>query len=251
MDLLESDPKIDINHWYYYSKFKVSLKILNAAAAWPSNSIKNYILVDVGAGSGIFIKAFFSAFSVPDKKAYAIDKYYKKEELGNFDNIIFCKKLPKGINPSYFFFMDILEHVDDDVDFLKRYVELAPPGSIFLFTVPAFKWLWSEHDLFLKHKKRYSLKELEKTISTADLVVLKAHYFYAIIFPLAFLKRKIVEPLFKGFGILPEQGIKPSNNLFNGLLKTILKVEILISSLNRFFGLTCIAVAKKVENTDE
>ena len=248
MDLLESTTKIDLNNWYYHSKFKIALKMLASLEAWPSNSATNNILVDIGSGSGVFTKAFYNAFKVPEKKAYAIDKHYKKENLGIHDGVYFCKKLPDGVEPSYLFLMDILEHVENDIDFLKKWVEIASPNSIFLFTVPAFKCLWSDHDLFLKHKKRYSLKELENVISEAGMIVLKARYFYASIFPFVFFKRKIVEPLCKMFGFLFKQGIKPSNNLNNFFLKAILNIEILIGNLNRFFGLSCIVIAKKSKN---
>ena len=215
MDLLESDAEIDLNNWYYYSKFKVSLKMLNSIAAWPSKSANNSIMVDIGAGSGIFTKAFFNALNAPGKRAYAIDKHYQKKNLGIHENISFCKELPEGIKPSYLIFMDVLEHVENDVDFLKRWVKIAPPESIFLFSVPAYKWLWSDHDLFLKHKRRYSLKELENVISAAGITALKSRYFYASIFPFVFLQRKILEPLVKELGLFRKQGIKPTNNLNN------------------------------------
>lgn len=246
MDLLESNSKVDINSWYYYSKFKLSLNILSSISSLKSAvSAESAILADIGAGSGVFTKAFLDAFTSPHKKAYAIDTNYKEVDLGFRDNVYFCHELPKGIKPNYFFFMDVLEHVESDVDFLNNWVESAPKGSIFLITVPAFKCLWSNHDLFLKHKKRYSLKELEKVISAAGLDVLKSSYFYASIFPFVFLKRKILEPLFRSTGFLNAQGIKPANKLSNFILKTILSLEINIYGLNRLFGLTCIAVAKK------
>lgn len=248
MDLLESDAKIDINNWYYYTKFRISLKMLTAKGVWTSSSANNNILADIGAGSGVLTRAFFKAFNAPGKKAYAIDKNYKKEDLGIHNGILFCKELPEGVKPSYFFLMDVLEHVENDIDFLSKWVETAPPGTIFLFTVPASKRLWSEHDLYLKHKKRYSLKELEKVISASGLVVLKAHYFYATIYPFVFLKRKIIEPLLKKFGIFFSQGIKPFNSLSNFFLKTILKIEAMICHFNRLFGLTCLVIARKEEN---
>ena len=58
MDLKEINSKININHWYYQSKFLAVQKMLMETGAWPPDPAKKAVIVDIGAGSGIFIKAF-------------------------------------------------------------------------------------------------------------------------------------------------------------------------------------------------
>jgi hypothetical protein len=77
--------------------------------------------------------------------------------------------------------MDVLEHVDDDLGLLKAYVDV-PSGSRFLMTVPAFQFLWSGHDDFLEHKRRYTLAQFEALARDAGLTVQRGAYFFGAVF---------------------------------------------------------------------
>ncbi len=65
--------------------------------------------------------------------------------------------------------MDVLEHVDDDRGLVRHYAAKVPSGAHFLVTVPAFRFLWSGHDVFLEHKRRYRLSEIEAAMRDAGL----------------------------------------------------------------------------------
>ena len=73
--------------------------------------------------------------------------------------------------------MDVLEHVDDDRGLLRHYAAKVPPGAHFVVTVPAFGFLWSGHDVFLEHKRRYRLTEIETVMRDAGLAVARGAYF--------------------------------------------------------------------------
>jgi hypothetical protein len=62
--------------------------------------------------------------------------------------------------------MDVLEHVHDDVGLVSDYAARVPHGTVFLVTVPAFQALWSAHDEFLEHRRRYSLKQAESVLTS-------------------------------------------------------------------------------------
>jgi len=245
MDIKEINPRVNINHWYYQTKYTAAQKMLNDAGVWPSKSEKKHIIVDVGAGSAIFTKAFFKSLKAHEKSAYAVDINYWNSFLGIRGGIHFVKALPQEILPTHLFFMDILEHIENDVDFLKNWVGLSPKSSLFLITVPAFEFLWSSHDVFLDHKRRYNLERIEKVAIESGLVTLKSRYLYAIILPLVFIIRKIFEPLIQRLDINRPQGIRPANPLINTLLKIVLSIEVSIFPSNRLFGFSCMILAKK------
>ena len=54
--------------------------------------------------------------------------------------------------------MDVIEHVEDDAALISAYCDLAPRGTRFIISVPAFNFLWSAHDIFLEHHRRYTLR---------------------------------------------------------------------------------------------
>jgi len=75
--------------------------------------------------------------------------------------------------------LDVLEHVDDDLDLLSNIVsDLAAPSGHLLITVPAFSSLFSPHDVFLNHRRRYNLENLINIIDNCDLSVIRKGYFF-------------------------------------------------------------------------
>ena len=65
--------------------------------------------------------------------------------------------------------IDVLEHVDDDQTLLQSYVERAPRSASVLISVPAFQFLWSGHDVFLEHRRRYTRAQVEALVRRAGL----------------------------------------------------------------------------------
>jgi len=250
MDLKELTAGVDIHHWYYQTKFLAVKKMLNQALVWPPTRIEECIIADIGAGSGIFTEAFLDSLKVAPLCCYAVDKLYPQEFLGLRKGINFVQELPAGLKPSHLFFTDVIEHVDNPAVFLKSWAELSQPGSCFTFTVPAFKFLWSIQDIFLEHKRRYTLKEIERLVSDCGLRVLRGSYFFAAVFPLVFFMRKAITPLISRFSSSRYQDIRPANPIVNGFLSFILKIEIMLGLKNRIFGVSCIVIALKPKEND-
>ena len=245
MDLKEINPNITIDHWYYKTKYVAAKEMLYESEIWTSNSNEHHIIADIGAGSAIFTRAFYESLRACFKSAYAVDIYYEDDLLGKRDGIYFVKTLPSDILPNHLFFMDVLEHIEDDVNFLRNWVNESPEGSSILITVPAFQSLWSNHDIFLDHKRRYNLKEIEEVVVEAGLTILQSRYLFGILFPLVFLVRKMVEPVAQKLGFKLSQGIKPTNSLFNFLLNMILGIEISLFPFNKLVGISCMVLARK------
>lgn len=167
-------------HWYYVSKGR-ALRTLAAI-----NQVDS--VLDVGAGSGVFAKAFIEDGFC--QSATCVDPYYTDTwlEKNAHDRIRFVRNVDSVAAPLVTL-IDVLEHVDDDVDLLKYYVDRAAPGTQFLMSVPAFQFLWSSHDEFLEHRRRYTLKMLRKTTLDAGLQPLKMRYFFGALFPFAAVSR--------------------------------------------------------------
>jgi SAM-dependent methyltransferase len=84
---------------------------------------------------------------------------------------------------------DVLEHVEQDVETLHALRGLLAPGGRMLITVPAYPWMWSEHDVFLQHKRRYTAETLRKALTGAGLRVERVSHFNMWLLPLAMLAR--------------------------------------------------------------
>lgn len=63
--------------------------------------------------------------------------------------------------------MDVLEHVDDPVALLQDACSHTAAGGKVIITVPAYRWLWSSHDVALGHVDRYTKPRLNALCATA------------------------------------------------------------------------------------
>lgn len=74
---------------------------------------------------------------------------------------------------------DVMEHVDDDTDFLVRLSGLLAEGGGILVTVPAFPQLWTQHDEWNLHRRRYTRGSLAAVAKSAGLRVIDDKYFFS------------------------------------------------------------------------
>ncbi len=108
---------------------------------------------------------------------------------------------------------DVLEHIDEDVATLEAVRALLAPGGHAVITVPAYRWLWSAHDKFLHHKRRYTAGELRTKINKSGLRIARLSYFNTFLFPLAALARLL---RLSGTAV----PARPVNGLFHALFST-------------------------------
>jgi SAM-dependent methyltransferase len=66
---------------------------------------------------------------------------------------------------------DVLEHIADDMAAASAIRPLLAPGGRLLLTVPAHPWLWSAHDAFLHHQRRYTAAGLRACLAGAGFEV--------------------------------------------------------------------------------
>lgn len=86
--------------------------------------------------------------------------------------------------------LDVIEHLDNDVVALREYHRVTQPGGTVVVAVPAYQWAWSDHDVALGHRRRYTARALVDATTRAGLEVDHVTYFHAWLVPLAFLVRR-------------------------------------------------------------
>jgi hypothetical protein len=110
-----------------------------------------------------------------------------------------------------------------------------------LITVPALPVLWSAHDRFLGHFRRYTLASLERLIlATGQLEMIELHYYFACILPAAvpvrLLRARAESPMNSDMSAVPAA--------LNSLLTRYCKMELGVAKLNQRAGLTAVALCK-------
>jgi len=86
---------------------------------------------------------------------------------------------------------DVVEHIDDDNAFLRHLWGLLEPGGMLYLTVPAYQWLWSQHDVVAGHFRRYTLGDLREKLDLAGFSWCFGSYFFRVLPLSVFLLRSL------------------------------------------------------------
>ena len=140
---------------------------------------------------------------------------------------------------------DLLEHIANEKQLLSEALRCLKPGGKIIITVPAYMHMWSQWDIRLGHKRRYSLNYLKNELLETGFRIKKISYFHALIYPFVYIYRKILR-LPKGknskksdFAVLP-------NRLVSGFFMSYYAAErSLLNLIDLPFGLSIFAVGIK------
>jgi len=225
-----------VNHWYYISKGRALRRFIK--------DIRVPEVLDVGAGSGIFSRQLLDGGFCDS--AVCVDPAYPEEttEEQNGKPIQFVRSLEQ-VDQRLILMMDVLEHVADDVALLKSYADPMPSGGHVLITVPAFQFLWSGHDVFLEHYRRYTLHQVEGLVASAGLKLVRGRYFFGSLFPAIAVMRWYQRCRYRG-DIEGHCDLRPLAPPVNYALTKIHDLErMLIFPWNRLAGLSVFCLAVK------
>ena len=84
---------------------------------------------------------------------------------------------------------DVVEHIKDDLGFLRHLWDLLEPGGMLYLSVPAYNFLWSHEDVNAGHFRRYSLASMKmKLLEVEFKSVFGTHIFRFLPLPIFLLR---------------------------------------------------------------
>lgn len=86
---------------------------------------------------------------------------------------------------------DVVEHVEDDMAFLSTLKNCLQNQGKLYQTVPAYNFLWSQEDEDAGHFRRYTLRNLRKTLKIVGFKVEYSTYFFSLLPAPIFLLRTL------------------------------------------------------------
>lgn len=142
-------------------------------------------ILDVGAGSGVFVNALsdFGEVDALEVSSRAWPRLSANPDI----RTLYKDPLPEAcVGGPYDLIvaMDVLEHIEDDRSAAGWIAENLCDGGKFIATVPAYMWMFGDHDRANHHFRRYTRSSLLR-ILPSSIRVLTCGYFNTVLFPAA------------------------------------------------------------------
>jgi SAM-dependent methyltransferase len=197
-------------------------------------------IAEVGCGHGLLQRQIEDAYA-REVTGFDLNEVALKQNLSERSTICcydVCQQSPK-LNRQFdlILLFDVLEHIEDEDQFLQAVLfHLAPAGHL-VINVPANQWMYSAYDRAAGHKRRYSAGTLEKVSERNDLRLELWSYWGFPLLP-TLIARKYW-PAGKDEASIISSGFSARNKLTNRFLGALSRCEPLPQ---RFLGTSLMAV---------
>ncbi|MBI4577640.1 MAG: class I SAM-dependent methyltransferase [Planctomycetes bacterium] len=172
------------DHWWFRARRVLVLRMVETAAraqGWPARRLR---LLDYGCGTGSLIPALARLGEAwgADVAREALEGPAAAPSAGR---LIDLRGAVEAHRASFDVVtaLDVLEHMDDDLEGLRALGGLLVPRGQAVVTVPAYRWLWGGEDHLSEHRRRYTPDGLSTLARRSGFRVLHSSPFNLAILP--------------------------------------------------------------------
>jgi len=236
---IEAMALVERTHWWFRAKRELVIAELEQRRV-------SGLVVDVGAGTGGLLDALRGA----GRQAVGVelDDQALKLAARLEPRPAMAQAVAEGVPladgaAAAVTALDVLEHLDDDVAGFRELARVAGPGGLVVVAVPAYQWAWSDHDVRLGHRRRYSRVALREAAWAADIDVVRCTHFHSWLTPVAFLLRRTpLRVLLRGQRAEEASFVSPAANRALDLLGTF--ERLLLRRVDLPLGLSILLVGR-------
>lgn len=230
---------LEETHWWHKAKQDVLIEIF---AKFLDK--KDPEILDVGCGTGKTLETlqkYGNSYGIDSSKhaiSYCLKRGFKNVKVGSAYKIPF-----KTGSFDVITMLDVLEHTDEERT-LPEVNRVLKKGGLLIVTVPAHQSLWSQWDIVLHHKKRYSKLGLVDVLKTNGFSVTKISYLYSFLVGPVIFVRFVKSLIFKE---KYPSDFKVSTPLANAILGAMANIERRVFMTTGLpTGTSLVCVAKKI-----
>lgn len=224
-------------HWWWRAREEL---VLTCLRSYPPERPHGAIL-DIGCGDGLLfdkLEAWGPVEGIePDATLLDPDSVWKSRiHRRGFD-----ATFEPGGQYARVLMLDVLEHLQDPAAAVQHVARLLEPGGVFYCTVPAFRALWTNHDVLNCHVTRFTKAELLALLSDTGMEVVASRYFFHWL-ALPKLLVRAMERLHKRAPKPPSVPWAPINMICYGVSRA---EEAMLGRLAVPFGSSVLMIARK------
>lgn len=201
-----------LRHWWWRAREEALVRVLRRRRG----SGGRLRILDVGCGDGLFFPRLAEFGEVegvePDRELI--------DPTGMHASKIYAAPFDRNFQPGkrydLLLMLDVLEHLDDAPQALACAYSLLESRGALLLTVPAFRSIWTNHDVLNQHRTRYRRKTLFPMLRNAGFSILESNYWFQWTFPVKFAVR-LFEKIFHSQPSLPKIPVNWINRFLYGV----------------------------------
>ncbi len=208
-------------------------------------------LLEIGCGTGEFIRHIVDTdgLDITGSEVYLKGLVYAKKKLPDVE-FIQLDVTQATIDTQFDMIVafDVIEHIDDDIAALANMHQMLAPGGTLVISVPQHQFLWSRLDEIVRHKRRYSRRDMLDKLQGQGFTVTRRTSFVFVLFPLMLVSRLLDK---RGRRADTDDAALDKRVSFSPWLNTIMDGLMRIDEalirlgLSLPFGGTLVAVARK------
>jgi 2-polyprenyl-3-methyl-5-hydroxy-6-metoxy-1,4-benzoquinol methylase len=207
--------------------------------------------LEIGCGTGDFIQQIVKNenLEITGSEIYLKGLQYAKKNLPSVDFVQF--DVTKGTIGEQFDMItafDVIEHIDNDISAISNISQMLKKDGVLIISVPQHMFLWSKLDEIVKHKRRYSRRELVDKLQENGFNIRYCTSFLFILFPLMLISRMFDKGRDQSQSdqVALEKRVK-FTNVLNWIFDHLMRVDeaLIRLGISLPFGGTLVVVARK------
>lgn len=149
-------------------------------------------ILEVGCGKGLVVQALRSeGFDVAGVDIAVVDPVPGASAHVRTGTDAFALAHSEAVRFKTLLLLDVIEHLEHPAEFIQRLRAAFPNVEWIVATVPARQELFSAHDTFNRHFRRYDLPTMRSHMDPDGDGPWRASYFFHSLYPLAWLQARL------------------------------------------------------------
>ncbi|HEX2912609.1 MAG TPA: class I SAM-dependent methyltransferase [Chloroflexia bacterium] len=257
--------EVEDKHWWYRGMRRNLFMLLQKHHNWQA--IAEPCILDAGCGTGANLQQLLTGFGNKlstrqalgfDLSAEALEFSFQRGLSGRIARASITQIPFASDSFDIALSFDVINNLPEDLPAFLEISRVLKRGGLFILNLPAYQFLYSEHDLAIRGQRRYNARLVAERMAQAGLRVERQTYLNTLLFPPAALVRLVKA---RRVAARPEQiqdsvsasevhsDLTPPHPIINRTLEQIMALEARLlgkTNLNLPFGLSIMTLARKM-----